>query len=72
MFSINVQPSIDPVNRIDQEINGCKVHLHFTRESNEEVDRLVLGHIMFAFDHRMKVTSDVQTEDSHLRQSDEN
>ena len=46
--------SIDPVNRVEREIGGCKVRLLFLQDRNENVERLVLDNLMNVFERKIR------------------
>jgi len=46
---------------IVREINGCMVRVFFSAERNEELERLVLDHLLLVFDRKVKGMSNVQT-----------
>ncbi len=54
MQSIADSPHVDPDNRIEREINGCKVRLFFSLMRNEKVERQVLDNLMLVFDKKMQ------------------
>jgi len=39
---------------IERVINDCKIRLFFNPQRNNEVERMVLDHLMLAFDRKMK------------------
>jgi len=61
MIMTTEKPNIDPNNIIEREINGCKVRLFFSPESNEKVERLVLDNLILVFDRKMQGLTSVQT-----------
>ena len=61
MLNADEKQSIDPVNTIEREINGCKVRLFFVLGHNEETERLVLDRLMLVFDRKMQGQASVQT-----------
>ena len=62
MMNINMNPNIDPENRIERDIDGCKVRLFFSTKHNEKIERLVLDNLMLAFDRKMQGLQNVQTQ----------
>ncbi len=54
-------PSIDPINKLEREINGCKVRLFFCLERNERGERIVLDNLMLAFDRKISGLSSPQS-----------
>jgi hypothetical protein len=55
------KPNIDTENRIERDIDGCKVRLFFSLQPNEKIERLVLDNLMLLFDRKMQGASRVQT-----------
>ena len=60
MISAADRPHVDPNNRIEREINGCKVRLFFSLSRNEKVERQVLDNLMLVFDKKMQGMVNVQ------------
>jgi hypothetical protein len=54
MIAIDEKQNIDPDNKIERRINGCKVRLFFILEHNERTERLVIGNLMNVFDRKMQ------------------
>jgi hypothetical protein len=61
MINISEKPNIDTENRIERNIDGCKVRLFFSLQPNEKIERLVLDNLMLLFDRKMQGASRVQT-----------
>lgn len=61
MMDITVKPDIDTVNRIERDIDGCKVRLFFSLHPNEKIERLVLDNLMLMFDRKMQGEQTVTT-----------
>ena len=61
MTGVDEGTVIDPDNKLEREINGCKVRLFFILSHNEKVERQVLDRLMLVFDRKMQGTSSVQT-----------
>ena len=53
-------PNIDPDNRIERDIDGCKVRLFFCSARNDKTERLVLDNLMLVFDRKMQGLVTVQ------------
>ena len=52
--------NIDTVNKIEREINGCKVRIRFCKNANELNQRLVLDNLLLIFDDKIQGMSTVQ------------
>ena len=60
-MNIIEKPNIDPENKIEREVNGCKVRLFFSLVPNESAMRLALDNLMLSFDTKMQELSKVQS-----------
>lgn len=61
MIDIMMKPNIDTKNRIERDVDGCKVRLFFSLHPNEKVERLVLDNLMLVFDDKMQGVATVET-----------
>ena len=53
--------NIDPENKIEREIDGCKVRLFFNSTYNEKIERSVLDNLLLVFERKQQEMSSVQT-----------
>jgi hypothetical protein len=53
-------PNVDIKNKIDRDINGCKVRLFFSLQPNEKTKRLILDTLMGCFDRKVQGVVSVQ------------
>jgi hypothetical protein len=60
MVNIIEKPNIDTENKIERNIDGCKVRLFFSLYPNEKIKRLMLDNLMLSFDRKMQGGSRVQ------------
>jgi len=56
MDNIQKQKNIDPLNKIEKEVNGCKVRLFFSLTPNERMEHIILENLMLVFERRIKTT----------------
>ena len=61
MINIIEKPNIDTKNRIERNIDGCKVRLFFSLNPNEKIERSVLDNLMLVFDRKMQGLPTVKT-----------
>lgn len=61
MINVMEKPNIDTKNKIERNIDGCKVRLFFSLNPNEEIERLVLDNLMLVFDRKMQGLPNVKT-----------
>jgi len=61
MINVIEKPNIDTKNRIERNIDGCKVRLFFSLNPNEKIERSVLDNLMLVFDRKMQDLSTVKT-----------
>ena len=60
MTNTTENQNIDPINKIEREINGCKVRLRFCQNNNELIQRLILDNLLLIFDEKIQAMSSVQ------------
>ena len=60
MINIIEKPNIDTKNRVERNIDGCKVRLFFSLNPNEKIERLLLDNLMLVFDRKMQGLSIVK------------
>ena len=58
--NIPLDPRMDPTNKIQREINGCKILLQFARERNEDVERAVLDNLIGVFERKVQGLSSMK------------
>ena len=49
-----INDNTDHNKTIERAIGGCKVRLSFNLQRNDEIERMVLDHLMLSFDRKMK------------------
>ena len=52
--------NIDSINKIEKEIDGCRVRLFFSLENNINVERNVLDNLISVFDRKKQDLSSMQ------------
>ena len=52
---------IDTENKIERDIDGCKVRLFFSLNGNEQIRKQVLDNLVLGFERRMQGLSIVET-----------
>ncbi len=61
MIKVTEKPDIDANNKIERNIDGCKVRLFFSLQPNEKIKRLVLDNLMLCYDRKMQGGTMVQS-----------
>ena len=61
MINTVMKSDIDAENKVERNIDGCKVRLFFSVNQNDKIERLVLDNLMLAFDRKVQGLSIVKT-----------
>jgi hypothetical protein len=54
VINLGEKPGIDTQNKIERDIDGCKVRLFFPLQPNENTKKRVLDHLMLSFDRKVQ------------------